>query len=249
MSSDRSGVVTHDRTSIANSSYDGSLNGVRYVSIEGNIGAGKSSVVKALTEFFSKEQDGELGRINVVTRTEPLDDWIDILPDFYGDPSGNSLRLQMEILRSRMEQLHDLAASSNFRQNERPLTVIERCPESSSDVFVPCLLRDGLMTKGESESYKKWYALVQKMTSHELVGVIYIDASPSTCMERIKKRSREAETDVQMDYLTQLHDQYSVWLKDLKRSGVFVLRIDADLDGVDAVIQQVIDGILTLRNL
>jgi deoxyadenosine/deoxycytidine kinase len=59
---------------------------------------------------------------------------------------------------------------------------------------------------------------------------IYLRATPELCMERIKKRGRECENEITLEYITQLHLLYEDCIKDLKKDNKLVYIVDAKYD-------------------
>lgn len=75
-------------------------------------------------------------------------------------------------------------------------------------------MRDSqLLDEAEHSIYLHFYDhLVQMNDIVDLYGVIYIRCPPEICAERIKKRSREGEDSIPLDYLTKIHEKHEDWL-------------------------------------
>ena len=71
--------------------------------------------------------------------------------------------------------------------------------------------------------------------------IVYLDVTPERSLERIKLRNRDVETNVSIDYLKNLYDEYQIFLKDISRV-IPVISIDYDhfatVDEMAAVIQR-----------
>lgn len=205
---------------------------MKYVSIEGNVGAGKTTFVRKAADYHREKKKARPGQPQQLSPNlhvplegvdavleEPVNDWISVLGDFYENPSRFSLSLQLKILFSRAKQLRDTIGN---------VAVTERCIDSSSGVFVPVLCEDGMMSAQEFDIYQECLSMTRQMYLHELVGVVFINTSPSTCYERIIKRNREGESGVTLDYLMRLHEQYLSWISKLKSVGVPVIEVDGE---------------------
>jgi deoxyadenosine/deoxycytidine kinase len=194
-----------------------------YVTIEGNIGAGKSLLVDAVRARLPS---------HVVVLSEPVERWQDALRAFYAG-ANNGLDLQLSILRARDAQLRE-ALQHATTSNIATVAVVERCAESSSEVFVPCLARNGRMTANEYKEYKRVYA--ERQTAFlgggrrsALAGVVYVDADPETCFARARERARSAEEGLDLPYLRELHGAYENWLAGLaERGAVPIVRVAND---------------------
>ena len=51
------------------------------------------------------------------------------------------------------------------------------------------------------------HSMVQNMLNVSIDAVVYIKAEPELCLERIKKRARDGEENISLDYLQKLHDK------------------------------------------
>jgi deoxyadenosine/deoxycytidine kinase len=149
------------------------------ISIGGSIGSGKSTVLERL------KQDG------YTVFFEPIDQWKH-LSKFYQDKKRWSFTFQVEVL------------NSFSRCPEEGLVVCERSPWESYNIFSKMLVSSGDMNVDEFELYGKLYdAMAWKPDLF-----IYLRTSPETCMERIKKRDRQCESNIDMGYLTYLNSMY-----------------------------------------
>jgi len=147
-------------------------------SIAGNIGSGKSTLIKKLN----------LQGMNV--KEEPVNEWT-ILPRFYENMSRWSFALQVQILLSVTTQ------------NSQPY-LIERSPWESLKIFSQ-LARDQNLFDSEE------YSILEQL--HERIAwnpknFIYLRTDPEICCERIKKRGRECENDINDQYVKDLHYYY-----------------------------------------
>jgi len=226
---------------------------IEYIAIEGSIGVGKTTVVERLTKLLT-ENNGDVDNVDTNMKKtkkrkkvqavlpEPVEEWSDVLKQFYADPARFSTHLQMDILLARTKQLFSC-------EEGKGRIIVERSVDSSSNVFVPMLVDDGFMNAQDVRMYTSWDELVQKQVlSHlSLGGVIYIQASPETCLRRISKRSRDGEAGIALDYLRKLQDSYARWLADIEKKGVPVIRICMEDDGEQAVenaVRKILDSVL-----
>jgi deoxyadenosine/deoxycytidine kinase len=171
------------------------------VSVEGNIGAGKSSLLEEL----------EIRGLN--TFKEPLDEWKEWLDRFYTDRNRWAFSMQMKVL-------------SSFARDRFPTSgvcVIERSCLSCKQVFGQLLYNQGNLGEKEWDLYRKFCDLVS--WSPDLI--IYVDTPPEVCISRIKERSRSGEDTIDVPYLGRLDFQYGNMLKYYKGD---VLRVDGTKD-------------------
>jgi deoxycitidine kinase/deoxyguanosine kinase len=179
----------------------------RIVSIDGNIGSGKSTTWHMLKEAYKSRDD-----VHFVE--EPVDSWhtivdergVPILTNFYKDKRAYAFRFQMMAYISRLALLR-----RTVRENAGRCRVIitERSVETDRNIFAKMLYDSGDIAQDEYTIYNMWF--------HEFVGdmpvagVVYIRADPDTCMERINKRGREGET-IPLEYIQKCHDSHDEWI-------------------------------------
>ena len=158
----------------------------RYLVIEGVIGAGKTSLARMLTE-----------RLQAKLVLEEVEE-NPFLKDFYRDRARYAFQTQMHFLFSRYQQQRDL------RQ---------------MDLFSEKLVADYLFQK--DRIFASLNLVDRELAMYErLVGwleldvvkpdiVVYLQANPDVLMERIAKRNRPFEKDMDKDYIGRLNDAYN----------------------------------------
>ena len=161
------------------------------ISIEGNIGSGKSTLVEYLKS---------LGTYIFVD--EPVSEWLSIkdkdgsndLECFYKDQKENAFCFQILAYITRLKKLMD-------KIKECPSNVIiitERSIETDRNVFAKMLYEDGFLSSIEWETYNYWFTTFKDVSKVDLI--IYIKTSPDKCLERINKRNRIEENSIKLDY-------------------------------------------------
>jgi deoxyadenosine/deoxycytidine kinase len=179
---------------------------LKLVTIEGDIGSGKSYLLKHL------QNDSDFCIVN-----EPLDTWTSLNNDgknlleyFYEDKERWSYTFQNCALLSRFKNLIE-----TIRQNpHKTIFVTERCIETDRNVFAKMLYDSKHMSKMEYDMYLKWYDLVTASTV-PLSGIIHVKTSPELSLERIKMRARDGELNIPLEYLQSLDDYHYEWFKNV----------------------------------
>lgn len=148
------------------------------ISIDGSIGAGKTTVLRRLGE--------DLG---LPVFLEPVDEWTACLERFYMDRDRWGLCLNTKVLCS-------------FARAPRSGTILlcERSPVTCMRVFAEAGTKDPV----ERDVLGSLYDAVGWVPD----VVVYIRTSPRSCLERIKKRARAAETTITIEYLEEIHKRY-----------------------------------------
>ena len=161
--------------------------------IEGNIGSGKSTILKKLENLS-----------NVEVVQEPVDKWIEIkdndgknlLQHFYEDMNRYSYMFQTMVFKTRIEALS--------KPQEKQFRFSERSIWTDRFVFGKMCLEDEKMNSIETSCYKYWFEFLEEQFKPKPDGIIYIKCSPEKCLERIEKRGREEESKIPIEYLNTL---------------------------------------------
>ena len=195
------------------------------IAIEGNIGAGKSTIIDTL----SKQLDGNN---EVILLKEPVDIWEsiketstgeNILEKFYKDSAKYAFSFQVMAYVTRLSLLRD-----TIRNNpECKVIICERSLDADRNIFAKMLYDDGLIEDIHYQIYLRFYN--EYVKEYCVDGIVYIDADADVCYNRIKKRSRDGESNISLDYLEKCKKYCDEWL-DSMRMKIDILDIDANYD-------------------
>lgn len=172
------------------------------VYVEGNIGTGKSTFLKNL------DKDDLKRRYKYEVLYEPVDDWQEkgILEEFYKDPKRYCYTFQSYCLFTRFQMLKKID-----KRDDLKFVFIERSIFSDNNVFAKSCKSINQMNQLEYDIYNSWFNHFNTIHSNDYYH-IYLQLDPQTCLERIKKRSRNEETSISIDYLKLLHNSHDNWL-------------------------------------
>jgi len=183
-----------------------------FIAIEGNIGAGKTSLTKMMSNDF-----------NAKTVLERFAD-NPFLPKFYEDKNRYAFPLEMSFLADRYQQLSDDLAQFDLFKN----FVISDYYMFKSLIFAQVTLQ-----KEEYLLYRRMFDVMYKeITKPDLY--VYLYQNTDRLLENIKKRGRDYEQNIQPDYLQKIHDGYSNFIQ--TQQGLHTLIIDvSELDFVNNI--------------
>lgn len=183
--------------------------------IEGNIGVGKSTLMKCLSKKY-------------ITFEEPIHEWT-LLEDFYHDKTNYMFPFQYQVLLSQFNQLKKIKLLKT--QVTKPI-FMERNPWSSKNIFVE-LIKDS-MTVAEIKCYNKLYNLIDI----DITKLFFLNLSPEKCHQRIIQRNRYEERDIKMDYINKLDIQHKKILCD-KSCPFKVIMIDVDGNTPEEIMKKI----------
>lgn len=153
--------------------------------LQGNIGAGKSTVLNHLRAAFPAAE----------VFPEPVHEWADVLPLFYAKPAEWALAFSLRVLLS-FAKIKDSAAGG--------LAIVERSPLANRHVFTQLLYNDNTMNREEWELFKEY--------SDELGWtpdlLVHVHCPTETCLERVQTRARPGEDAIDIQYLKRIEFQY-----------------------------------------
>lgn len=178
--------------------------------IDGNIGSGKSTILKLLRN----KND-----FNVIN--ENVEDWKPYIAQFYKNMTNASLSFQMKVLHHHLEVYNNI-------KDEKNHYILERSPLSCIHVFGKNLLNNYFLSQLDMDlmsNYNKTFGWYPNF-------IIYIKTDPEICLKRIRERARENET-ISLDYLKDLDKLYTelyINNKDTIIKNTNVIIIDGNKD-------------------
>jgi len=180
-----------------------------YVVIEGNIGAGKTTLATRIADQFNASLI--------------LENFADnpFLPKFYQDPDKYSFPLELSFLASRYKQLNDEIGS---RDLFRTFTVADYY-FTKSLVFAASTL-----TGDEYNLYRQiFYIIYGSLPKPDIY--VYLHIRPERLLKNIEKRGRDYEKSITKDYLQKIQDSYFTFFKQNTGNRYLVIDIN-ELDFV-----------------
>lgn len=181
-----------------------------YIAIEGNIGAGKTSLANMISNEFNAKLVLERFADNP------------FLPKFYEDKERYAFPLEMSFLADRYQQLSDDLAQFDLFKN----FIV-----SDYYIFKSLIFAQITLSNDEYLLYRKMFNLIYKeITKPDLY--VYLHQNTERLLENIKKRGRTYEQNIESDYLKKINTGYKNFIN--TQNGLNLLTIDvSELDFVN----------------
>lgn len=178
------------------------------LSIEGNIGSGKSTFVQNLKDNFAQELPGPL---RICFLQEPVDEWDQIrdstgrtiLERYYHDPKAYAFTFQMMAYITRLNRIKEALAGGY------DVIIMERSLQTDRLVFAQMLKDEGKISDIEFAVYTKWFDSFQAEVPP--CHIVYLRTTPEIAFGRVQRRAREGE-DIPLGYLAKCHSYHERWL-------------------------------------
>ncbi len=192
-----------------------------YIAIEGNIGAGKTT----LAHLLAKKLNARL----------ILEQFADnpFLPKFYENPKQNAFPLELFFMAERYKQLKDMIHTSDLFQS---ITV-------SDYIFTKCLLFAKVnLPEEEFRLYQRLFDIMQAQTVFPDI-LIYLHSPVQKLQKNIKKRNRIYEQNIADEYLFNIQQTYTSYIKQHNIKTIFVDAVNADFLSNEEHLQVLMDAL------
>lgn len=215
------GVITVFNFKLLNFKWNNCGMNHHFITIEGNIGAGKTT----LAHLLSKHYNARL----------ILEEFADnpFLAKFYENPSQYAFPVELFFMAERYKQLKELIHTKDLFQN---ITI-------SDYLFTKCLLFAKVnLSEDEFRLYQRLFEIIhQQLVQPDIL--IYLHAPVQKLQENIKKRNRSYEQNIPDDYLFNIQQTYTHYIKQHNIKTLFVDASNADFLGNETHMKIITDAL------
>jgi deoxyadenosine/deoxycytidine kinase len=192
-----------------------------FITVEGNIGAGKTTLSHLLAKHY-----------NALLVLEEFAD-NPFLAKFYDQPQQYAFPVELFFMAERYKQLKDMVHSKDLFQS---ITV-------SDYLFTKCLLFAKVnLPEEEFRLYQKLFDIIhQQLVFPDII--IYLHAPVQKLQQNIRKRNRSFELNIPDEYLFSLQETYTSYIKQHNITTIFIDASNADFLGDPRHLQVVIDAL------
>jgi len=192
-----------------------------YIAIEGNIGAGKTTLAHLLAKHFNARLILEQFADNP------------FLAKFYENPQQNAFPLELFFMAERYKQLKELVFTKDLFQS---ITV-------SDYLFTKCLLFAKVnLPDEEFRLYQKFFEIIyQQLIQPDII--IYLHSPVNRLQQNIKKRNRSYEKSISDEYLFNIQQAYTNYIKQHNIKTLFIDASNADFLGNQKHFRIILDAL------
>lgn len=192
-----------------------------FITVEGNIGVGKTTLTHLLAKHFNARLI--------------LEEFADnpFLPKFYENPDQYAFPLELFFMAERYKQLKEMVHTKDLFQ---AVTI-------SDYLFTKCLLFAKVnLPEEEFRLYQKLFDIIhQQLVFPDIL--IYLHAPVQKLQSNIRKRNRSYEQSIPDEYLFNLQETYTSYIKQHNIKTIFIDASNADFLGNEKHLQIVIDAL------
>lgn len=193
----------------------------QFITIEGNIGAGKTTLTNILAQ-----------KLNARIILEEFAD-NPFLSKFYDNPAQFAFPLELFFMAERYKQLKDLVHTKELFQS---VTI-------SDYLFTKCLLFAKVnLPEEEFRLYQKLFDIIHQQLMFPDV-LIYLHAPVNKLQQNIKKRNRPYEQSIPDEYLFNIQETYTHYIKQHNIKTIFVDASNADFINNEAHVNIILDAL------
>lgn len=192
-----------------------------FVTIEGNIGAGKTTLANILAKHYNAKLI--------------LEEFADnpFLPKFYENPEQYAFPLELFFMAERYKQLKEMLQTKDLFQQY----IV------SDYLFTKCLLFAKVnLPDEEFRLYQKLFDIINPQIVQPEI-LIYLHTPVNKLQENIKKRNRSYEQNIPNDYLFNLQETYTQYIKQHHLKTLFVDASNADFINNPLHVQTIVDAL------
>lgn len=192
-----------------------------FITVEGNIGVGKTTLTHLLAKHFNARLI--------------LEEFADnpFLPKFYENPAQYAFPLELFFMAERYKQLKDMVHTKDLFQS---VTV-------SDYLFTKCLLFAKVnLPEEEFRLYQKLFDIIHQQLAFPDI-LIYLHAPVNKLQANIRKRNRSYEQSIPDEYLFNIQETYTSYIKQHNIKTIFIDASNADFLGNEKHFQVVLDAL------
>jgi deoxyadenosine/deoxycytidine kinase len=188
------------------------------ITIDGNIGCCKTSILN----YFHKNYKTAID-------IEPIESWTEYLKSMY-DSDNSTYNFQIKVWIDRCW----------IQEKSNVIVLMERSPYFIKNVFVEKAFEDKTINEDEYNNIHKLHKTTDELWQPN--AYIYLRSDPEMCYNRIKKRGRESEKNIKLEYIKRIHELHEEKYKDAVKNNKNIIVIEAENKSIPDICSEIVSS-------
>jgi deoxyadenosine/deoxycytidine kinase len=188
------------------------------ITLDGNIGCYKTSILNYFHKNYKTPVD-----------LEPVENWSEYLKNMY-NTENSTYNFQIKVWLDRCW----------IQEKSNTIILMERSPYFIKNVFVEKAYEDKSICEEEYRNILTLHKTTDKLW--EPYGYVYLRSNPEICFNRIKKRGREAEKNIKLEYVKRIHELHEKNYEEAVRNNKNIICIDVENKSVADICSEIISS-------
>lgn len=188
------------------------------ITIDGNIGCCKTSILN----YFHKNYKTAID-------IEPIESWTEYLKSMY-DSDNSTYNFQIKVWIDRCW----------IQEKSNIIVLMERSPYFIKNVFVEKAFEDKTINENEYNNIHKLHKTTDELWQPN--AYIYLRSDPEMCYNRIKKRGRESEQNIKLEYIKRIHQLHEEKYINAIKNNKNIIVIEVENKSITDICSEIISS-------
>jgi deoxyadenosine/deoxycytidine kinase len=188
------------------------------ITIDGNIGCCKTSILN----YFHKNYKTAID-------IEPIESWTEYLKSMY-DSDNSTYNFQIKVWIDRCW----------IQEKSNIIVLMERSPYFIKNVFVEKAFEDKTINENEYNNIHKLHKTTDELWQPN--AYIYLRSDPEMCYNRIKKRGRESEKNIKLEYIKRIHQLHEEKYINAIKNNKNIIVIEVENKSITDICSEIISS-------
>ena len=188
------------------------------ITLDGNIGCYKTSILNYFHKNYKMSID-----------IEPVDSWSNYLKTLY-NTQNSTYNFQIQVWIDRCW----------IQEKSKTIIFMERSPYFIKNVFVKKAYEDNTITKEEYKNILTLHNITEKLWEPRIL--IYLRSTPEDCFNRIKKRGRDTEKNIKIEYIKRIHELHEEIYGETIKNNKYILCVDIENKSIADICSEIISS-------
>lgn len=192
------------------------------ITIDGNIGCGKTSVLNYLHKYNKLSID-----------LEPIESWQQYLDKIYSKEKKEIFKFQIRVWLDRcwIQEKQD-----------KSLILMERSPYFIKNTFIKNYYNTNQISENEFIILNNLHSKTDNIWS--CGAYIYLRSNPTNCLSRISKRNRQSENQIELEYISSLHDLHETAYNKAVENKMNIIDINVENKTIAEIALEIYNSLL-----